>query len=76
MRSLKELLQSILLTKRILLLKICFQKRRKQLGTILGSQLTAEAANWLKLQNISLMVRPEELSPQSFQSLAALLFRA
>lgn len=58
------------------ILKICFQKRRKQLGTILGSQLTAEAANWLKLQNISLMVRPEELSPQSFQSLAALLFRA
>lgn len=57
------------------ILKICFQKRRKQLGTILSPYLTAAASNWLESQNLSLTARPEELSPPAFQALAALLFR-
>ena len=57
------------------ILKICFQKRRKQLGTILGSYLNADANNWLESQNLSLTARPEELSPHAFQALSSLLFQ-
>lgn len=56
------------------LLKICFQKRRKQLGTILGAKLNESALNYLKSQNIPLTSRPEELSPIAFQALARALF--
>lgn len=58
------------------LLKICFQKRRKQLGTILGARLNNSAYNFLELQDISLKSRPEELSPTAFQGLAEALFAA
>ena len=56
------------------LLKICFQKRRKQLGTILGAKLNESANNYLKSQSIPLTSRPEELSPAAFQALAQALF--
>ena len=56
------------------LLKICFQKRRKQLGTILGAKLNDSALNYLKSQDLPLTSRPEELSPAAFQSLARALF--
>ena len=57
------------------LLKICFQKRRKQLGTILGPQLNDFARNYLESQSIALSRRPEELSPPHFQALAEALFK-
>lgn len=56
------------------LVKICFQKRRKQLGTILGAKLNESALNYLKSQNLLLTARPEELSPAAFQALAQALF--
>lgn len=56
------------------LLKICFQKRRKQLGTILGAKMNESALNYLKSQDLPLTSRPEELSPAAFQALAHALF--
>lgn len=56
------------------MLKICFQKRRKQLGTILGPQMSALARNCLESQSLSLCARPEELSPFVFQALTEALF--
>ena len=56
------------------MLKICFQKRRKQLGTILGPQLKILACNYLESQGLTLCVRPEELSPSVFQALTEALF--
>lgn len=56
------------------LLKICFQKRRKQLGTILGPYLNDLARNYLESHNLSLQARPEELSPFVFQALTEALF--
>ena len=56
------------------MLKICFQKRRKQLGTILGPELGDLARNCLESQGLSLRARPEELSPAVFQALTEALF--
>ncbi len=56
------------------MLKICFQKRRKQLGTILGPQMSALARNHLESQDLSLCSRPEELGPSVFQALTEALF--
>lgn len=55
------------------LLRLCFQKRRKQLGTILRGVWTEAAAQWLAAQGRSPSVRPEELSPADFQLLSSLL---
>ncbi len=57
------------------LLKICFQKRRKQLGTILRPYLSESVANWFESQDLSLTLRPEELNPTQFQSLSSTLFQ-
>ena len=56
------------------LLKICFQKRRKQLGTILAARLNESVHNHLESRGLSLTSRPEELSPHAFQGLAEVLF--
>lgn len=56
------------------LLKICFQKRRKQLGTILAGRLNESAHNLLISHGLSPVSRPEELSPSAFQGLAEALF--
>jgi 16S rRNA (adenine1518-N6/adenine1519-N6)-dimethyltransferase len=55
------------------LLKICFQKRRKQLAVILRSEkgFSMELLEELKIKNT---LRPEELSPGDFQRLAGRLF--
>jgi 16S rRNA (adenine1518-N6/adenine1519-N6)-dimethyltransferase len=54
------------------LLKLCFQKRRKQLGGILRSQpgWQPDEAEEIGVKQSS---RPEELSPRQFQTLAALM---
>lgn len=55
------------------LLKICFQKRRKQLGVILRSEKFFSPA-LLEELNIKHTARPEELCPESFQLLADRMF--
>jgi 16S rRNA (adenine1518-N6/adenine1519-N6)-dimethyltransferase len=52
------------------LLRLCFQKRRKQLGTILGPRLGGELDTWLAKQGLDRRVRPENLTPEQFKSLA------
>lgn len=54
------------------LLKLCFQKRRKQLGGILRNQPGWDPAQAEKF-GVKQSARPEELTPRQFQSLAALL---
>ena len=41
-----------------------FSMRRKQLGRILGREISAGAKNYLESQGLGLSSRPEELSPQ------------
>jgi 16S rRNA (adenine1518-N6/adenine1519-N6)-dimethyltransferase len=55
------------------LLKICFQKRRKQLAVILRSE-KGFSMDLLEELHIKNTLRPEELSPGDFQRLAARLF--
>lgn len=50
-------------------LKICFQKRRKQLGNILRPYLELLAA--MESMGIDMRLRPEELMPEQFLALAA-----
>lgn len=56
------------------LLHLCFQQRRKQLGTILKSHWTPAIDKWLLAQGIDAQIRPEQLSPRQFQELALILF--
>ncbi len=51
------------------ILHLCFQKRRKQLGTILKS--VNIDINILKKMDIDPMLRPENLTPEVFQRLAS-----
>lgn len=55
------------------LLNICFQKRRKQLKTILRPVWTDILGDWLHNQGLRPESRPEELSPRQFQTLARML---
>ncbi|MBL3582731.1 16S rRNA (adenine(1518)-N(6)/adenine(1519)-N(6))-dimethyltransferase RsmA [Oleidesulfovibrio alaskensis] len=55
------------------LLKICFQQRRKQLQKILKRYWSDAVCGWFELQGVPPAARPEELSPNQFQQLANLL---
>lgn len=52
------------------LLKTLFQQRRKQLGVILKSCWGEELEAWCQRWNVDRRVRPEELAPDMFRSLA------
>lgn len=52
------------------LLRLCFQKRRKQLGNILKLLWDSGAGQWFTGQGISGRVRPETLTPEQFLSLS------
>lgn len=54
-------------------LRVCFQKRRKQLGSILKSVWSPELEAWLEAQGLDRRVRPEALSPEAFLELAGLV---
>jgi 16S rRNA (adenine1518-N6/adenine1519-N6)-dimethyltransferase len=54
-------------------LHLCFQQRRKQLGTILKGQRTPEVDGWMASRGIEPSDRPETLSPVFFQELALIL---
>lgn len=53
-----------------MILRTCFQQRRKQLKTILRPVWTEALADWLLSQGLRPESRPEELSPRQFQALA------
>ena len=55
------------------LLHLCFQQRRKQLGTILKRHWTPVMSRWIASHGLDTRVRPEQLSPGQFQELALLL---
>ncbi len=55
------------------LLKICFQKRRKQLKNILKEYWSPELESWFKSMEISPTLRPEALSPAQFVALSKCL---
>ena len=52
------------------LLNLCFQKRRKQLGNILKELINQEIIDYLAGEDLDLHCRPEELSPGQFQHLS------
>jgi 16S rRNA (adenine1518-N6/adenine1519-N6)-dimethyltransferase len=54
-------------------LKLCFQSRRKQLGTILKGRMTPELMRWFEKRSIDPSLRPEAISPQFFQEMAIIL---
>jgi 16S rRNA (adenine1518-N6/adenine1519-N6)-dimethyltransferase len=56
------------------LIRMCFQHRRKQLGTILKPLWTSEVQEWLETQNLGAQVRPEQMTVAQFNALASLLF--
>lgn len=55
------------------LVKMSFQKRRKQLGNTLKSLVNDEMIQFLESEGLSLKSRPEELTPQHFQALSTLV---
>ncbi len=55
------------------LLRMCFQKRRKQLGNILKDIYGPELEDFLSKRCLTRATRPEELSPDTFRELAQLL---
>ncbi|MDO9584268.1 MAG: 16S rRNA (adenine(1518)-N(6)/adenine(1519)-N(6))-dimethyltransferase RsmA [Desulfomicrobium sp.] len=56
--------------------KILFQQRRKQLGTILKSHWSPDVEAWCADMGVDRRVRPEELGPDALRSLARVLGRA
>lgn len=52
------------------LIKILFQKRRKQLSTILKKKWSPEMEAWFDKEGVSLKARPENLTPQQFLGLS------
>ncbi len=54
------------------LIKMCFQNRRKQLGTIFKQHKATHYIEALDTLNIPLTSRPENLSPKDFCTIAAL----
>lgn len=55
------------------LIRICFQKRRKQLGSILKEIVSPELKKEMAKQGVELGYRPEVLSPEKFAMLSNLL---
>ncbi len=55
------------------LLKICFQKRRKQLKNILKEHWNPEIESWFENMGVSPTLRPEALSPIQFEALSKCL---
>jgi len=55
------------------LIHLCFQKRRKQLGTILRPFWTPELESWLAVEGLTPTARPEDLSPSHFNALSSLI---
>lgn len=55
-------------------LKILFQQRRKQLGSILKKVWTPEIEAWCQTQGTDRTVRPEALSPDQLRALAQLVY--
>lgn len=55
------------------LLRLCFQQRRKQLGTILKSKGIIQYVDLLREIDIDLRQRPETLAPERFLAMAKLL---
>ena len=52
-------------------LRLCFQKRRKQLGNILKKHMNDDLAAWFEARGIEPSRRPETLSVEDFQTLAS-----
>lgn len=57
------------------LLRLCFQKRRKQMSNILKSLWNTGAGEWFKDQGIAGEARPEILTPDQFLSLSRAVSR-
>ncbi len=55
------------------LIKICFQQRRKQLGSIFRQHGLQGVSEQLPTLGIDARVRPENLTPEQFQQITALL---
>lgn len=55
------------------LLRLCFQKRRKQLGNILKSYWNDSIDAWFVQAGCAPSMRPENLSPEQFRSLAMIM---
>lgn len=55
------------------LLRILFQQRRKQLGTILRDRWTDAVERWCVEAGVDRRVRPEELSPDMLRALSPLV---
>ncbi|MFP4107669.1 MAG: 16S rRNA (adenine(1518)-N(6)/adenine(1519)-N(6))-dimethyltransferase RsmA [Desulfonatronovibrio sp.] len=55
-------------------IRIMFQKRRKQIGTILKSYWNYEIIQFIESQGIDPRSRPEDLSPADFQGLSRAIF--
>lgn len=53
--------------------RMCFQKRRKQLGNTLKSYVNDSIVALLESEGLSLRSRPEELTPEQFQALSLLM---
>lgn len=56
------------------LIKLCFQHRRKQLGTILKPVWNSQVQVWLEAQGLGTRVRPEQMTVSQFNTLASLIF--
>ncbi len=55
------------------LIKILFQKRRKQLSTILKQHWSPAMAEWFEKEGVSTKARPENLTPEQFLGLSKLI---
>ncbi len=53
--------------------KILFQQRRKQLGTILKAHWSQAVDEWCAIAGVDRRIRPEELGPDQLRSLASVL---
>ncbi len=56
------------------LIRMCFQQRRKQLGTILKPVWSSQVQEWLEGQGLGARVRPEQLSVRQFNMLSSFIF--
>lgn len=52
------------------LIRLLFQKRRKQLSTILKKQWTEQVREWFDREGVAPSARPETLSPEQFERLS------
>ncbi len=55
------------------LIKMCFQNRRKQLGTIFKQHKAINYSNALEVLNIDYKLRPENLSPKDFHNISQII---